>query len=82
PDGTEETQSGFATDTSPLSLTFTYDWQEDGGLDISGDGNTIMIQVHCTDADDQYPFFSPFNRRTIADNGNDYTLVVDYSYTE
>ncbi len=83
PDGLEETKTGFATDTNPAAIIFTYDWQEDGGMELDeGDANSMFVNVHCTNADDQYPFFGPFNRRVIPDDGNAYTLVVDYSYTE
>ncbi len=83
PDGTTESKTGYATDTNPAAIIFTYDWQEDGGLSLSSsETNSLLVTVHCTNADDQYPFFSPFNRRVIEDRGNDYTLVVDYSYTE
>lgn len=83
PDGTSETKSDDATDTNPAGISFRYDWKEDGGMDWTEEGgNSIVVTVHCTDADDHYPFFSPFNRRTIADNGNDYNLEVDYSYTD
>jgi hypothetical protein len=83
PDGTTESKTGYATDTNPAAITFTYDWKEDGGMKLSEtDANTMVVTVDCTNADDQYPFFSPFNRRVVSDDGNDYTLVVDYSYTE
>ncbi len=83
PDGTSETKTGYATDTNPASIIFTYDWQDDGGMALDpSDTNTMLVTVHCTDADDHYPFFSPFNQRVIDDEGNAYTLVVDYSYTE
>ncbi len=83
PDGTTETKSDFAKDSKAAAITFTFDWKDEGGMDWTEDGgNSVVVTVHCTDADDHYPFFSPFDRRTIADNGNDYTLEVDYSYTE
>jgi len=83
PDGTTETKSDYATDSKMAAIVFTFDWKDDGGIDWSDDGgNSVLITVDCTDADDHYPFFSPFGSRVIADNGNDYSLEVDYSYTE
>ncbi len=83
PDGTTETKSDYATDSKAAAITFTFDWQEEGGMDWTEEGgNSVVVTVECTDADDHYPFFSPFDQRTIADNGNDYNLEVDYSYTE
>lgn len=83
PDGSSESKTGYATDTNPAAITFTYDWKNEGGLTLSPtDTNSMIVTVDCTNADDQYPFFSPFNRRVIADDGNDYSLMVDYSYTE
>ena len=83
PDGSSETKTGYATDTNPASIVFTYDWQEDGGMPLGdADVNSLLVTVHCTNADDQYPFFSPFDQRVIDDDGNAYTLTVDYSYTE
>jgi hypothetical protein len=83
PDGTTETKSDYATDSKTAAIVFTFDWQDDGGMDWTEEGgNSVLVTVHCTDADDHYPIFTPFNRRTIDDDGNEYTLVVDYSYTE
>ncbi|MCK5413879.1 MAG: hypothetical protein KAJ35_00710 [Thermoplasmata archaeon] len=83
PDGTTETKSDFASGSNSAAITFTFDWEEEGGKDWTEDGgNSVLVKVQCTDAGDQVPFFSPFSRREIADDGNDYTLVVDYSYTE
>ena len=83
PDGTTETMSDYAKDSKAAVITFKFDWKDEGGMDWTEDGgNNVVVTVECTDADDHYPFFSPFDRRTIADNGNDYTLEVDYSYTE
>ena len=83
PDGTTDTKTGSATEANPAAITFTWNWTEDQGMELAeGEVNSMIVTVHCTDADDHYPFFSPFDRRTRADNGNDYTLMVDYSYTE
>lgn len=83
PDGTTETKSGYATNSNPASIVFTFDWEDDGGMDWTDDGgNSVLVSVECTTADDHYPLFSPFGTRVIADNGNDYGLEVDYSYTE
>jgi hypothetical protein len=83
PDGTTETKSATASGSNTATVDFVFDWEEDGGLDISGDGeNIFIISIECTDAGDQHPLFSPFGQRDTADLGNAYTLVVDYSYTE
>lgn len=83
PDGTSRSVSGYCTDTTQMVLTMDFNWSEDGGMDLTDEGgNTVTVTVECTVADDHYPFFSPFGVRTIADEGNAYSVEVDYSYTE
>jgi hypothetical protein len=83
PDGTVESKSATATSSNTATIDFIFDWEDDGGLDISGDGeNIFLVTIECTEAGDQHPLFSPFGRRDTADQGNEYTLVIDYSYTD
>jgi hypothetical protein len=85
PDGTSDDVSGSGTNSAAKTLTLAFNWTEDGGMDWrdpdTGATNTVDIEVLCQTAGDQTPFFSPFNFRTIADDGNDYTLSVLYIYT-
>jgi MFS family permease len=49
------------------------------------DNNTgeYMIEITCVSTGDHEPFGpSPFNLRTITDNGNDWTLSIEYEFYE
>jgi hypothetical protein len=85
PDGTSQDVSGAGSNTAAKTLTLAFDWTLSGGMDWRGTDtgatNSVDIEVLCDNAGDQTPFFSPFNFRTQADNGNDYTLSVLYIYT-
>jgi hypothetical protein len=63
-----------------------YNWTAEGGKDWSDDslgiGNSVDIDVTCTNAGDQEPLFAPFGFRSQADDGNNYSLSVYYIYTE
>ena len=85
PDGTSQDVSGSGSNTAAKTLTMALDWTDTGGMDWrdtdTGATNSVDIEVLCDPAGDQTPFFSPFTFRTIADDGNEYTLSVLYIYT-
>jgi hypothetical protein len=85
PDGREvegSDHTNYGTNKE-AAIIFDFDFNDDGGWDTSEEGgNIVMVNVECTTADDHYPFFSPFNTRTIADDGNNYEIAVRYSYDE
>ncbi len=85
PDGTTDDKSDYtAYETNKgAAISFVFDFKDEGGMDWSDEGgNSIMVSVECTEAGNHVPFFSPFSFREIADNGNDYSIEVHYSYTE
>ena len=86
PDGTSDSDSGYATSTNPGEISLYFNWTSEGGKDwTDGDPNgvnSVTVSIECTDAGDQVPFFNPFNLRVIEDGGNDYQLTVFYIYTE
>jgi hypothetical protein len=83
PDGTSESKSEYATNSGERSAHFLFEWDE--GITWAdkktGATNHLDVTVECTDAGDHEPFFSPFNFRTTADNGNDYTVQIWHLYT-
>jgi hypothetical protein len=83
PDGTSDTKTGFADEDNDRSVPFLFEWDE--GITWAdkktGATNFVDVTIECTDAGDHTPFFSPFNFRTTADNGNDYTVEVWHLYT-
>ncbi len=85
PDGTSDDVSGSGSNSAAKTLTMAFNWTSEGGMDWrdsdAGATNSVDIEVLCDNAGDQTPFFSPFNFRTQADDGNDYTLSVLYIYT-
>ena len=83
PDGTSDERSALVTSTSDQTITFYWNWTEEGGMDWTEQGgNSITITVDCTNAGDQEPFFTLLHLRDIPDDGNLYSLSVFYVYTE
>ena len=86
PDGTPKSGTGSGTNTNPGKIVVEWDWTSSGGMNWEdakkGTTNDISITVTCTAAGDQKPRLSILGLRDRADAGNDYTLVVEYRYTE
>ena len=86
PDGTPKTGTGSGTNTNPGNIVVEWNWTSSGGVNWAdskkGTTNDVSITVTCTSAGDQKPRLSILGLRNRADAGNDYTLVVEYRYTE
>lgn len=86
PDGTTKKGTGSGTNVSPGTIVIDWNWTSTGGVNWAdpkkGTTNDISITVTCTNAGDQTPRLSILGLRNRADPGNDYSLVVEYRYTE
>lgn len=86
PDGTSKKDTGTGTNVNPGEIAIEWNWTTSGGVNWAdpkkGTTNDIAITVTCTSAGDQTPRLSILGLRNRADPGNDYTLVVEYRYTD
>lgn len=85
PDGDSKTTTGTGTNAQEETIVVAWatDWAEEGidwRDEAQGITNTILVEVECTSAGDQEPFFAPFGYRVIADDGNSYSIGVVYLY--
>ncbi len=82
PDGESETKSATASYPNTGTITFNFNWTGNGGIDWTEvGGNSIEVNVMCTEAGNQHPLFNPFGIREVEDTGTDYALVVYYGFT-
>jgi hypothetical protein len=85
PDDESDTLRKSGGNDMETVITKAYNWTSVGGMDWSdeetGSTNNVVVTVSCTNAGDQEPLFAPFGFRVVADNGNDYSLSVEYTYT-
>ena len=86
PDGTSKSGTGVGTNTNPGKIAIEWNWTSTGGVNWAdakkGTTNDVSITVTCVTAGDQKPRISILGLRDRADAGNDYSLLVEYRYTE
>ena len=70
----------------PGPSSVEWNWTADDGADWTdeeaGITNDITITVRCVSAGDQRPLLSVLGFRERADDGNDYTVTIEYVYFE
>ena len=86
PDGTSRTGTGQGTNVNPGNIVVEWNWTTSGGMNWAdakkGTTNDVAMTVTCVSAGDQTPRLDIFHFRNKADPGNDYSLIVEYRYTE
>jgi hypothetical protein len=86
PDGTSKSGTGSGTNTNPGNIAVDWNWTSSGGVNWAdakkGTTNDIAMTVTCTAAGDQQPRLDILHLRDKADPGNDYSLLVEYRYTD
>jgi len=86
PDGTSKKGNGQGTNVRDGNILIEWNWTSSGGINWAdpkkGTTNDIAMTVTCTSAGAQTPRLDILHLRDKADPGNDYTLVVQYRYTE
>jgi hypothetical protein len=86
PDGESKTEEAQGTNAAEGVATVDWNWTADGGAnwadDEAGITNDITITVRCITAGDQRPLLSVLGFRERADDGNAYSVYIEYVYFE